>query len=270
MEGEKKESPLRAGSLLARPLWRAYAGRRPVGGWVPKKPLRPEKWFHLPPSAALGVTRSEDSFVCTGMDDERTTTPSQRTATIAFGLVAWLAFVPLFAGIAGLAGLAVILVAVVVAMRAVPGFWRLLAGSLAAGAIAGLVVLGPGLRLAMRVVAIVDPLRAPEFTLGGTVFLVVFLGVILGGILGLSTIFLREGLGWNRSAVSVLGAVAVLGIILTSPELRSELLELGLGALMNIPMFGLVGFLHGMALQVVFDRMKFARVQSAPPVEVMA
>jgi hypothetical protein len=42
----------------------------------------------------------------------------------------------------------------------VPGFWRSFGLGAIAGAMAGLLVLGPGLRIAMRVVAILDPVRS--------------------------------------------------------------------------------------------------------------
>ncbi len=129
----------------------------------------------------------------------------------------------------------------------VPGFRRSLMTGAAAGATAGILVLGPAFRLAMRVVAVTDPLRRPEFTVGGTFFVVVVAGSILGGLLGVGVVLVRRA--WSLSPIVVSGAVAALGtgLLLIDTDLRGELLNLGVGAAVNIPLFALAWALYGVA-----------------------
>lgn len=153
-------------------------------------------------------------------------------------------------------GLPLILLAFVVAWRYTPGFWRLVLGGLVGGLIAGVLILGPGLRVAMRAVAIVDPARTPEFTLGGTAFIVVGVGAMLGGIQALTLNLLRPLL-WLRSSLSggmALGAVTLVLLFLVPGDIRSELFELGAGPLMNIPMFGGICMAYGLAAVALADK----------------
>jgi len=139
-----------------------------------------------------------------------------------------------------------VLVGVGLAWRLVPGFWRSVLYGAIGGVVSGLLILGPGLRLAMRVVAIIDPLRTPEFTVEGTMFIVIFIGGFFGGILGITANLARHGLELrSKMASATLPAMAVLAVLLTAEDLRMELFELGAGAWMNIPMFGLVSLLYG-------------------------
>jgi hypothetical protein len=82
--------------------------------------------------------------------------------------------------------MAVILIGIGAGWLLVPGFWRSSLYGAIGGVVAGLLVLGPGLRIAMRVVAILDPVRSPEFTVGGTMFIIIGVGVMMGGIFGVS------------------------------------------------------------------------------------
>src|SRR3970282_1587260 len=77
----------------------------------------------------------------------------------------------------------------------VPGFWRSLGHGAIGGGGGGLRVLGPGLRIAMRVVAILDPVRSPEFTFGGTMFIIIGVGVMMGGTFGVIGNLARQGFG---------------------------------------------------------------------------
>jgi hypothetical protein len=139
-----------------------------------------------------------------------------------------------------------VLVGAGLAWRLVPGFWRSVLYGAIGGVVSGLLILGPGFRLAMRVVAIIDPLRTPEFTVEGTMFIVIFIGGFFGGILGIAGNLARRGLE-RRSimASAIVPAAAVLAVLLSTEDLRMELFELGAGAWMNIPMFGMVGLLYG-------------------------
>ena len=74
----------------------------------------------------------------------------------------------------------VVLVGVGAGVLLVPGFWRSSLHGAIGGVAAGLLVLGPGLRIAMRVVAILDPVRSPEFTVGGTMLIIIGVGVVMG------------------------------------------------------------------------------------------
>lgn len=139
-----------------------------------------------------------------------------------------------------------VLVGVGLAWRLVPGFWRSVLYGAIGGGVSGLLILGPGLRLSMRVVAIIDPLRTPEFTVEGTMFIVIFIGGLFGGIFGIAGNLARHGLELrSKMASATLPAMAVLAVLLTAEDLRMELFELGAGAWMNIPMFGLVSLLYG-------------------------
>jgi hypothetical protein len=153
-------------------------------------------------------------------------------------------------------GIPLVLVTLGVAWRYTPGFWRLVLGGLIGGVVAGLLILGPGFRVAMRVVAIIDPTRATEFTLGGTIFIVVGIGAIMGGIQSVTVNLVRPSLRLQSPTVSgvVLGSVALVVLLLLPGDVQSELFELGAGPLMNIPMFGGICMAYGLAAMALADR----------------
>jgi hypothetical protein len=143
----------------------------------------------------------------------------------------------------------------------IPGFWpRLLHGAVG-GVVAGLLVLGPGLRLAMRVVAVLDPVRPPEFTIDGTLFILLGVGVIFGGILGIIGNIARRGLGIPARASGLTPALLVMVIIALDTELRSEIVELGAGPWVNIPMFAAVALAYGATWTRVVTRLEKRREQ---------
>ena len=151
-------------------------------------------------------------------------------------------------------GLILMVAVLVFASRTAAGFrWDLLRG-VAAGAIAGLTVLGPGLRLAMRMVAVADPFRVPEFTVGGTMFIVIGVGLIFGTIVGAHVIPASRLLELRRPAISIATAAVIVLLLLANAELRSELTHLGRGLWANIPMFGAVGFAYGWATDLLARR----------------
>ncbi len=164
------------------------------------------------------------------------------------------------------------LISLAAGWRYVPGFWRTIVIGGLAGAAAGAVILGPGFRLAMRVVAILStrPTRVPEFSIGGTLFIVVFVGVILGAIFAIGAALVRRGLGLSGPSTAALMTVALIGMLLLDTGLRSEFVELGAGPWLNIPMFGGVVFLYGLAANKLIDRFAKSRatLQSREQVKV--
>jgi hypothetical protein len=138
-----------------------------------------------------------------------------------------------------------------------------------AGVIAGALILGPGFRLAMRVVAILD-IRQVEFTLGGTIFVIVGVGVIFGGVFGITAAFLRRGLAWSGSIMAGVTTAAIIGLLLLDTGLRAELVDLGAGPWLNIPMFTAVVFGYGLFANRLIDRFTTRRPRSATrePIEV--
>jgi hypothetical protein len=156
---------------------------------------------------------------------------------------------------------ALLVIGVGAAWLVIPGFWRSVFHGAIGGVVAGLLVLGPGLRLAMRVVAIVDPIRTPEFTVGGTMFIIVGLGAIMGGIFGLQGNVARRGFGIPLRVAGMVPALFVALMIGLDNELRGEIVELGVGPWLNIPMFGAVALGYGALWTRVVTRFEMRRVE---------
>ena len=133
------------------------------------------------------------------------------------------------------------------------GFVKTLLFGLAAGVIAGLIVLGPGLRVAMRVVAIQDPFRASEFTIGGTMFIITFLGVMIGGTLGIPGAIAARYL--HRFAAVAIMTVLGMGILMADSEIVAEFFELGGGPWVNIPMFSVVFVAYSASVVWLVERL---------------
>jgi hypothetical protein len=157
--------------------------------------------------------------------------------------------------------MAAFLIGIGAAWLLIPGFWRSSLHGAIGGVIAGLLVLGPGLRIAMRVVAIFDPIRSPEFTVGGTMFIIVFIGFVLGGIFGLFGNVARRGFGIPPRAAGLFPALLVMLMIGLDSELRGEIVELGAGPWLNIPMFGAVAVGYGALWTRVVTRVEMRRVE---------
>ncbi len=158
-------------------------------------------------------------------------------------------------------------VAIGVGWRYIPGFWRTVGFGLLGGAIAGVAVLGPGFRLSMRVVAILDPIRNVEFTLGGTLFIVIGVGLIIGGVFGLAAALLRRAFELPGRVMAVGMTAVIMGLLLADTGLRSEFVDLGAGPWLNIPMFGAVVFCYAIVANRLIDRFaqrKAARVGRQP------
>lgn len=165
--------------------------------------------------------------------------------------------------------LIVLVLVVLAAWRYLPGFWRTSGVGLISGAVAGALILGPGFRLAMRVVAIFD-IRRVEFTLGGTLFIILGIGVMVGGMFGIAAVFVRTGLRWPGRLTAGVMTVALVGLLLLDPSLRSEFLELGAGPWLNIPMFTAVTFGYGLFANKLIDRFETKKSlrEARMPIEV--
>jgi hypothetical protein len=113
----------------------------------------------------------------------------------------------------------------------------------------------------MRVVAVVDPVRSPEFTFGGTMFIIIGIGAVMGGIFGVLGNVARIGFNIPTRAAGLVPALLVVTMIGLDSELRGEIIELGIGPWLNIPMFGAVAIGYGAvwALAVArFERRRLA------------
>jgi hypothetical protein len=175
----------------------------------------------------------------------------------------------LFAGMVGVGGTALGAVAglalIVICSRLVPRFWRTVGLGAIAGAVCGALVLAPGFRLAMRVVAILDPVRTPAFTIEGTLFIILFLGVVVGGVFGIEAALLRRALSVSAAVMTFSMTAVIMGLLLAGDDLRSEVFELGAGAWLNIPMFAMVVWLYSWALNRAIDRVGVHTASSATP-----
>ncbi|MGH8913788.1 MAG: hypothetical protein ACRDZM_04640 [Acidimicrobiia bacterium] len=188
------------------------------------------------------------------------------------GALLFIALIPLAASQAFGAGVSLTLLAVGIGAGWlwIPGFWRNSLHGAMSGVIAGLLVLGPGLRLAMRVVAILDPIRSPEFTVGGTLFILIGVGAVFGGIFGVIGSISRVGFGLPSRASGWVPALLVGLIIAVDSELRSEIVELGAGPWLNIPMFAGVAIAYGLVwtwLMTRIERRRMAKKQRQYAVE---
>lgn len=152
----------------------------------------------------------------------------------------------------------------------IPRFWRNSMYGAIGGVVAGLLVLGPGLRIAMRVVAVIDPVRSPEFTVGGTMFVIVGVGVFVGTTFGVIGNIVRVGFNIRSRGTGLVPAVLVMLMIGLDGELRGEIVELGAGPLLNIPMFGAVAVGYGLLWTRVvtwLERRKVEKMERSKTVE---
>lgn len=151
--------------------------------------------------------------------------------------------------------LAVTLAAIYVLWRSVERFWRGVAGGLIGGVVAGVLILGPGFRLAMRAVAVMDPFRSPEFSIGGTLLIVIGIGAIMGAIAGSTFQVFRRAWPINSAVFGggILALVEMISLVFFSGELSEEFFSLGISPWINIPMFGVVMLGFGVAAMAMAD-----------------
>ena len=151
--------------------------------------------------------------------------------------------------------LPVFLAAGYVVKRELKGFWRTLFGGFFGGALAGLLILGPGFRLAMRFVALMDPVHPEEFTLGGTFFIIVGIGGILGAISATVVNILRWVLAIGSPVWGgvLLASIFMVNLVFFSGDISRELFELGISPWINIPLFSIYALGYGIAAMALAD-----------------
>ena len=138
------------------------------------------------------------------------------------------------------------------AWRFTDGFLRTVGYGFVGGAVAGLLIMGPGFRLAMRVVAIMDPTTTPEFSFGGTLFIIVGIGGIFGAIFGAIGNVIRKSVPVPSVVVAgIVLAVVDMTMLLGDPGLREEFFGLGAGPWLNIPLFGVFVVGYGIAAMTI-------------------
>jgi hypothetical protein len=106
----------------------------------------------------------------------------------------------------------------------------------------------------------VDPVRSPEFTIGGTMFIIVGIGAVMGGIFGVFGNVSRIGFNVPSRAAGLVPALLVVMMIGLDSELRGEIVELGAGPWLNIPMFGAVAIAYGWVWARIVGRLEKRRL----------
>lgn len=82
-------------------------------------------------------------------------------------------------------------------------------------------------------------------------FILIGIGAMFGGLVGILANLARRGMRLNSIiTAAILPAAGAMSLLLVGDETRRELFELGAGAWVNIPMFGLVAVLYGIAVAV--------------------
>jgi hypothetical protein len=142
---------------------------------------------------------------------------------------------------------------------------RSLAGCVAAGVVVGLLVAGLGSRVVMRILALADAdargtitengNRVGDITVGGTLGLVVFVGIPSGVAAGLIVFLARRWLPprrvWRGLALSLVLLALLGGTVLDADNVDFRLLQpVGLA----VALFGALFFLAGSALAMLADR----------------
>jgi len=155
-------------------------------------------------------------------------------------------------------GVASLVVGVALAWRYTPEFWKIVLTALVGGFVAGLLILGPGFRVSMRVVALLEPGRELEFTMGGTLFVILGVGGLLGGVMSITGYLLRVGLGIGSGVVGglLLGALVLGSLAFGSGDVSTEFFELGAGPWVNFPLFGVFAMAYGIAAMALADRFR--------------
>lgn len=153
---------------------------------------------------------------------------------VGFPLFATLNGIFLFNIVVGIVGMAILVAVGVNALIHVRRVPRLVVSGLVGGGVAGLIALGAGSRLAMRVVALTGGRR--EVSIDGTMFLLIA-GAMLGAMIGLT---LAGLLRLWRARGLVVGTVLMVSfgsLLLLGSDTRQELSHEGLGLWLNLPMF---------------------------------
>jgi hypothetical protein len=142
---------------------------------------------------------------------------------------------------------------------------RSLAGCLAAGVVVGLLVAGLGSRAVMRLLALADAdargtvteagNRVGEITAGGTLALILFVGIPAGVAAGLIVFLVRRWLPsrlvWRGLGLSLVLLALLGGTVIDADNIDFRLLE---PAGLAVALFGSLFLLAGYALAVLADR----------------
>lgn len=164
--------------------------------------------------------------------------------TVAAAVLSMASLVPL-------AGEVLVLICVGLGWWLVPGFWRSVLFGAIGGIASGIFVLGVGLRVAMRVVAILNPDSDARIHTGGSDVHPDSIGAIFGGVVGTLANLAKRGLGLRSMiTVAILPAAGAMSLLFVDDEIRRELFERGAGPWVNILMFGLVAVLYGITVAV--------------------
>jgi hypothetical protein len=143
---------------------------------------------------------------------------------------------------------------------------RPLVGCVAAGLLVGVVVAGLGSRVVMRLVAAADPDARGTFTesgnivgditLGGSLGLLVFVGIPTGFVAGLVVFVVRRwlpaGAPWRGLALSVVLLALLGGAVIDADNIDFRLLE---PAGLAVGLFGALFVVAGLALAPLADRL---------------
>lgn len=149
----------------------------------------------------------------------------------------------------------VVLTLVILLWRMHDGFLKTLVAGLVGGAAAGILILGPGFRVAMRAVALMDQARPEEFTVGGTLFIVVGIGAVLGGLNGAIVNLVRKAFGIRSAVVGglMLATTVMVNLTFFSGDVSRELFDLGISPWINIPLFSVVALGYGIAAMAIAE-----------------
>lgn len=142
---------------------------------------------------------------------------------------------------------------------------RALGGCVAAGLVAGLVIAGLGSRLVMRILALADSSAVGSFTesgnqvgdvtVGGTLGLVVFVGIPIGVLAGLIVFAVRRwlpsGQPWRGLACSAVLLTLLGGTVIDPDNVDFRILE---PAPLAVALFGLLFLAAGFWLPLLADR----------------
>lgn len=155
----------------------------------------------------------------------------------------------------GLAVLAPLVILMTIgAFVVVPRFARIQVSGMVGGVVTGLVVLGVGLRLAMRLVVLADDVREPVLT--SETFVIIFFGAVVGLMMGPVIAVSQRLWAPSNALIGAVVAVASMSIFLISPDLRTELFNDGAGPLLNIPLFTATFFAFGASANEVISRIE--------------